>query len=114
MGKVAQVLTEVPQNDHVIIEAGTPLIKKFGLGVIGEIELRPNAFIIADLKILDTGNLEARMAADATADAVVVSGLAPTSTIEKAIAEARKVGIYWMIDMLNVQKPGEDSSRSSR
>jgi len=108
MGKVAEVLKEVPQNDHVIIEAGTPLIKKFGLGVIGEIrKLRPNAFIIADMKILDTGNLEARMAADATADAVVVSGLAPTSTIEKAISEARKVGIYSIVDMLNVQAPAK-------
>lgn len=108
MGKVAQVLQEVPQNDHVIIEAGTPLIKKFGLNVIGEIrKLRPNAFIIADMKILDTGNLEARMAADATADAVVVSGLAPVSTIEKAISEARKVGIYSIIDMLNVQSPAK-------
>jgi bifunctional enzyme Fae/Hps len=108
MGKVAQVLKEVPQNDHVIIEAGTPLIKKFGLSVIGEIrKLRPNAFIIADLKILDTGNLEARMAADATADAVVVSGLAPNSTIEKAISEARKVGIYSIVDMLNVQSPAK-------
>jgi bifunctional enzyme Fae/Hps len=106
MGKVAEVLKCVPQNDHVIIEAGTPLIKKFGLGVIGEIrKLRPNAFIIADMKILDTGNLEARMAADATADAVVVSGLAPTSTIEKAVSEARKVGIYSIIDMLNVTNP---------
>lgn len=108
MGKVAQVLKEVPENDHVIIEAGTPLIKKFGLSVIGEIrKLRPNAFIIADMKILDTGNLEARMAADATADAVVVSGLAPTSTIEKAISEARKVGIYSIVDMLNVQAPAK-------
>jgi len=108
MGKVAQVLKEVPENDHVIIGAGTPLIKKFGLGVIGEIrKLRPNAFIIADMKILDTGNLEARMAADATADAVVVSGLAPTSTIEKAISEARKVGIYSIVDMLNVQSPAK-------
>ncbi|MCK9579991.1 MAG: bifunctional 5,6,7,8-tetrahydromethanopterin hydro-lyase/3-hexulose-6-phosphate synthase [Methanoregula sp.] len=108
MGKVAQVLKEVPENDHVIIEAGTPLIKKFGLGVIGEIrKLRPNAFIIADMKILDTGNLEARMAADATADAVVVSGLAPTSTIEKAISEARKVGIYSIVDMLNVTNPAK-------
>jgi len=108
MGKVAEVLREVPQNDHVIIEAGTPLIKKFGLSVIGEIrKLRPNAFIIADMKILDTGNLEARMAADATADAVVVSGLAPTSTIEKAISEARKVGIYSIVDMLNVQAPAK-------
>ena len=70
-------------------------------------EAQPNAFIIADMKILDTGNLEARMAADATADAVVVSGLAPTSTIEKAIAEARKVGIYSIIDMLNVQNPAK-------
>ena len=108
MGKVAQVLKEVPQNDHVIIEAGTPLIKKFGLGVIGEIrKLRPNAFIIADMKILDTGNLEARMAGDATADAVVVSGQAPASTIEKAITEARKIGIYSIVDMLNVQSPAK-------
>jgi len=108
MGKVAQVLKELPDNDHLIIEAGTPLIKKFGLGVISEIrKLRPNAFIIADMKILDTGNLEARMAADATADAVVVSGLAPASTMEKAIAEARKVGIYSIVDMLNVQNPAK-------
>jgi bifunctional enzyme Fae/Hps len=108
MGKVAQVLKEVPQNDHVIIEAGTPLIKKFGLGVIGEIrKLRPNAFIIADMKILDTGNLEARMAGDATADAVVVSGQAPASTIEKAITEAKKIGIYSIVDMLNVQSPAK-------
>jgi len=106
MGKVAAVLTQVPANDHVLIEAGTPLVKKFGLGVINELrKLRPNAFIIADMKILDTGNLEARMAADASADAVVISGLAPISTIEKAIAEARKVGIYSIIDMLNVQSP---------
>ena len=65
MNKVASVLSELPENDHLIIEAGTPLIKKFGLSVISEIrKLRPNAFIIADMKILDTGNLEARMAAD--------------------------------------------------
>ena len=108
MGKVASVLKELPENDHLIIEAGTPLIKKFGLGVISEIrKIRPNAFIIADMKILDTGNLEARMAADASSDAVVISGLAPTSTLEKAIAEARKVGIYSVVDMLNVQNPAK-------
>ncbi|ACL16384.1 bifunctional 5,6,7,8-tetrahydromethanopterin hydro-lyase/3-hexulose-6-phosphate synthase [Methanosphaerula palustris] len=108
MGKVAKVLKEVPDNDHVIIEAGTPLIKRFGLSVISEIrKLRPNAFIIADMKILDTGNLESRMAADASADAVVISGLAPASTIEKAIEETKKTGIYSIIDMLNVPNPVE-------
>jgi bifunctional enzyme Fae/Hps len=106
MNKVTQVLTELPANDHLIIEAGTPLIKKFGLNVISDMrKIRPNAFIIADLKILDTGNLEARMAADASADAVVISGLAPVSTLEKAIVEAKKTGIYSIVDMLNVADP---------
>lgn len=106
MQKVHSVLAELPRNDHLIIEAGTPLIKRFGLSIISEIrKIRPNAFIIADMKILDTGNLEARMAADASADAVVISGLAPQATLEKAIAEARKTGIYSVIDMLNVPEP---------
>ncbi|MDD1712006.1 MAG: bifunctional 5,6,7,8-tetrahydromethanopterin hydro-lyase/3-hexulose-6-phosphate synthase [Methanoregulaceae archaeon] len=106
MNKVASVLTSLPENDHLIIEAGTPLIKRFGLSIISEIrKLRPNAFIIADMKILDTGNLESRMAADASADAVVISGLAPLSTLEKAIAETKKTGIYSIIDMLNVANP---------
>ena len=90
LNKLRAVLAALPENDHLIIEAGTPLVKMFGLSVLSEIrKVKPNAFIIADMKILDTGNLEARMAADATADAVVVSGLAPLSTIEKAITEAR-------------------------
>ena len=101
-----KVLEELPKNDHLILEAGTPLIKKFGLSIISEIhEIRSGSFIVADLKTLDTGNLEARMAADAGADAVVISGLAPLSTIEKAIQEARKTGIYSVLDTLNVSDP---------
>ncbi|NYT20840.1 MAG: bifunctional 5,6,7,8-tetrahydromethanopterin hydro-lyase/3-hexulose-6-phosphate synthase [Methanomicrobiales archaeon] len=106
MRKVESVLAELPENDHLLIEAGTPLIKKFGLQIIPEIrKIRPNAFIIADMKVLDTGNLEARMAADSSADAVVISGLAPLPTLEKAIAEAKKTGIYSIVDMLNVPDP---------
>ncbi len=103
---VKNILKQVPQSDHLIIEAGTPLIKRYGVNVVHSIrEARPNSFVVADLKTLDTGNLEARMVADATADAIVISGLAPISTIEKAIKEARKTGIYSVIDMLNVDKP---------
>jgi bifunctional enzyme Fae/Hps len=106
MKKVESVLSELPENDHLLIEAGTPLIKKFGLQISSEIrKIRPNAFIIADMKVLDTGNLEARMAADSSADAVVISGLAPLPTLEKAIAEAKKTGIYSIVDMLNVADP---------
>ena len=105
---VKGILKQIPQSDHLIIEAGTPLIKRYGVEVVQSIrEVRPNAFVVADLKTLDTGNLEARMVADATADAIVISGLAPVSTIEKAIKEAKKTGIYAVIDMLNVENPLE-------
>ncbi len=103
---VLTVLEELPTSDHLILEAGTPLIKRYGLSVLSEMrKVRPSAFIVADLKILDTGNLEARLAADESADAVVISGLAPISTIDKAIEEANKTGIYAIIDMLNVDRP---------
>ncbi|MDD1672155.1 MAG: bifunctional 5,6,7,8-tetrahydromethanopterin hydro-lyase/3-hexulose-6-phosphate synthase [Methanomicrobiales archaeon] len=108
MNRITSVIVSLPDNDHLIIEAGTPMIKKFGVEVIGQLrKLRPNAFIIADLKILDTGNLEARMASDASADAVVISGLAPKETMEKAINEAKKTGIYSIVDMLNVPDPAK-------
>ncbi|HJJ41967.1 MAG TPA: bifunctional 5,6,7,8-tetrahydromethanopterin hydro-lyase/3-hexulose-6-phosphate synthase [Methanocorpusculum sp.] len=106
--QVKRVVTSVPQNDHVIFEAGTPLIKQFGLSVIGKIrEFRPECFIVADIKTLDTGNLEARMVSNAGGDAAVVSGLAPIETIAAFIKEAKKCGIYAIIDMLNVSDPAK-------
>ncbi len=101
-----KVLEELPESDHLVLEAGTPLIKRYGLDIIQKMrEIRRDVFIVADLKTLDVGNIEARMAADATADALVVSGLAPPATIEKVIVEARKTGICSVIDMLNVGDP---------
>jgi bifunctional enzyme Fae/Hps len=103
---VLKAVQLLPQNDHLLIEAGTPLIKKFGVDVISKIrEVRPDAFIIADLKTLDTGNLEARMVADAAGDAVVVAALADIDTIVSAINEAHKTGIYAILDTINMDNP---------
>ena len=106
VAEVRRVLSALPDSDHILIEVGTPLVKMLGMNVVKEIRaIRPGAFIILDLKTLDTGNLEVRLAADSTADAVVISGLAPKKTIELSINEARKTGIYSIIDMLNVDDP---------
>ncbi|VVB71500.1 Bifunctional enzyme Fae/Hps [uncultured archaeon] len=106
VAEVRRVLSALPESDHILIEVGTPLVKMLGMSVVKEIRsIRPGAFIILDLKTLDTGNLEVRLAADSTADAVVISGLAPKKTIELSINEARKTGIYSIIDMLNVPDP---------
>ena len=104
--QILHVVKTLPDSDHLILEAGTPLIKRYGVDVIARLrEAKPNAFIVADLKTLDTGNLEARMVADATADAVVISALAPIPTIVNAIKEAHKTGIYAIIDTLNLPDP---------
>ncbi len=103
---VLGAISQIPKSDHVIIEAGTPLIKRYGVDVISKIrDIRPDAFIVADLKTLDTGNLEARMVADAAGDAIVVSALAPINTINKLIEEAHKTGIYAVMDTLNQPDP---------
>jgi bifunctional enzyme Fae/Hps len=104
--EVKRVMNLIPDSDHIIYEVGTPLAKRYGAEVILELrEVKPGSFFVLDLKTLDTGNLEARMAADATANAVVISGLAPIQTIVRAVKEAEKTGIYSIIDMLNVEDP---------
>ena len=104
--KTKKVLEELPKSDKIILEAGTPLIKKYGVKVISELrQYAKDAFIIADLKTLDVGQVEVDMAFDETADAVVVSGLATVDVIDKFIYEAKRLGIYAIIDTMNVVDP---------
>ncbi len=102
------VLKQIPESDHIVFEVGTPLVKRYGCEVVLKLrEVKPDSFFVVDLKTLDVGNLEVRMAADATANAVVISGLAPIKTIVKGIQEAEKTGILAYVDMLNVENPIE-------
>ncbi|MET1124897.1 MAG: bifunctional 5,6,7,8-tetrahydromethanopterin hydro-lyase/3-hexulose-6-phosphate synthase [Archaeoglobaceae archaeon] len=106
--EVMSVLRQIPESDHIIYEVGTPLVKRYGCEVVLKLrEIKPDAFYVVDLKTLDVGNLEVRMAADATANAVVISGLAPLETIAKGVREAEKTGIMSYVDMMNVENPLE-------
>jgi len=103
MDEMERIINSLPDRERILLEAGTPLVKKFGVGIVSKIrELRKDAFIIADLKTLDVGRIEVKMAADETADAVAISGLGTVESIEKAIHEAQKQGIYSILDMMNV------------
>ena len=103
MDQMEMIINSLPDRERILLEAGTPLVKKFGVGIVSKIrELRKDAFIIADLKTLDVGRIEVKMAADETADAVAISGLGTIESIEKAIHEAQKQGIYSILDMMNV------------
>ncbi|MFX1534890.1 MAG: bifunctional 5,6,7,8-tetrahydromethanopterin hydro-lyase/3-hexulose-6-phosphate synthase [Promethearchaeota archaeon] len=107
-----KVIQQLPRSDRIIIELGTPLLKKEGVeNTLNEIrKVALNSFIIADLKTLDVGRAEVQIAANATADAVIVSGQAPVPTLESFIREANKQGTQAWIDTLGTTF--EDISKS--
>jgi len=101
-----KIISQIPGSDRIIIEAGTPLIKRYGTRVMSELrQATKDAFILADLKTLDVGKVEVDLAYEDTADAVVAAGLAPPETIDKFVHEAKRLGIYGAVDMLNVEDP---------
>lgn len=89
------------------LEVGTPLILGEGLHAVRALrELYPDHPIIADLKTMDAGYLEAEMMFKAGATFVVVMGVAHVGTIKGAVAAAREYGGYVMGDiMLHDDKP---------
>ncbi|MFQ6085243.1 MAG: bifunctional 5,6,7,8-tetrahydromethanopterin hydro-lyase/3-hexulose-6-phosphate synthase [Candidatus Bathyarchaeia archaeon] len=108
MERTKSIVSQVPKSDRIILEAGTPLIKKYGASAVAQLrEVAKDFFIIADFKTLDVGQVEVDIAFDATADGVVASGLASKETIDRFIYEAHRLGIYAILDMMNVRDPLE-------
>lgn len=101
-----KIIEQLPGSDRIILEVGTPLIKRYGTKVINELrQIARDMFFVADLKTLDVGKVEVDLAYDETADAVVAAGLAPAETLDSFIHEAKRLGIYAVVDMLNVDDP---------
>jgi bifunctional enzyme Fae/Hps len=106
--KAKKVISQIPGSDRIIIEVGTPLIKHYGTRVINELrQTAKDAFLVADLKTLDVGKVEVDIAYEDTADAVVAAGLAPPETLDAFVHEAKRLGIYGIVDMLNVENAVE-------
>jgi 3-hexulose-6-phosphate synthase/6-phospho-3-hexuloisomerase len=81
------------------LEAGTPLLLAEGLRAVEQLRARfPDHPIVADLKTMDGGYLEAEMMAKAGADLVVVMGRAHEATVRRVVDAARHYGIKVMGD----------------
>jgi 3-hexulose-6-phosphate synthase/6-phospho-3-hexuloisomerase len=86
------------------IEAGTPLIKKQGMEVVRRlVDTCGGRVIVADMKTMDAGRLEAEMAISAGAKVITVCGLADDLTIEDAVRAAEPRGAAVMVDMINAK-----------
>jgi 3-hexulose-6-phosphate synthase/6-phospho-3-hexuloisomerase len=85
------------------LEAGTPLIKSEGLEAVRQLrQLFPQATIVADMKIMDTGRVEVETAAKAGANIVDVLGAATDATIRECIQAGKNYGAKIAVDMIAV------------
>ena len=99
-----EILNLLEKNGDLIdiIEIGTPLIIKEGLKSVLKIKKKfPKQTVLADLKIMDAGLLEAQIGFDAGADIVTVLGLASTKTLYGVKKTAVKNSKEVMVDMIN-------------
>jgi bifunctional enzyme Fae/Hps len=104
--RVEGIIRALPNHDALVIEAGTPLIKRYGVEVVEKIhQIKPDSVVLADLKTLSSGKREARMAGEATADVIAFSGLAPIETQEEFIEECHRVGALALLDTINLHDP---------
>jgi 3-hexulose-6-phosphate synthase / 6-phospho-3-hexuloisomerase len=88
------------------IEVGTPLIKSEGMRAVRAFRDRfPDATIVADMKVADTGTLEVEMAAKSGADLVCILADADNSVILEAVRAAQMYGIRIVADLINVRDP---------
>jgi 3-keto-L-gulonate-6-phosphate decarboxylase len=100
-----QVLPSIARSERILIEAGTPYIKREGLAGIRAIRARWPGHIVADLKASDGGAEEAAMVHAAGATAATVLGSSPIETMDRFIATCDSLGMESMIDMLGVSDP---------
>ena len=153
------IISQIPLDKRIIIEAGTPLIKTYGVDGIKQIRrwweqrimgvnflpkhnlnktqspllnlLIESAlkkqrikssrqkkiverqgitttfdpYIVADLKCMDRGETEVKIAQEGGADAITILGGAPTETLDILIQKCEKYGLDSMVDMMNVEFP---------
>lgn len=105
LGAARNIIAGLPADDRIILEAGTPLLKRYGAQAISRIKSQFGGYVVADYKTMDRGETEVELAASAGADAITVLGSAPKETIDHLMLVCQKRGIDPIIDMMNVKQP---------
>lgn len=110
--KAIKIGTEAVKGGVDWIEAGTPLIKSEGVKAIKKLEEKfPEKKIIADMKTIDTGELETSLAAEAGADIISVLGHSDDKTIKEAVKASKKYDTKIISDLITVKEPYESVER---
>jgi len=99
--RAIQIAREAIEGGADWLEAGTPLIKAEGVSIIRELK-KLGKKIVADMKTMDVGSVEAEMAARAGASIISILGVAGDETIREVVEAGRKYGIEVMVDLMGI------------
>ncbi len=101
------VIPRVIRDPHIMLEAGTPFIKREGMAGVRAIANLAPGMVVADMKVADGAEDEVGMAKLAGARAITVLGSSPVETLRLFIETCKRLGMVSMIDMLGVEDPLE-------
>ena len=102
ISQVTKILPQIIYDPRIIIEAGTPFIKQYGMEGVRVIRNLWRGLIVADMKVSDGAIHEVQFARAAGANAVTVLGSAPVETLDFFDDYCKRLNVYSMIDMLGV------------
>jgi bifunctional enzyme Fae/Hps len=103
---VTRDVLDLPRGrERILIEAGTPYIKREGIEGIRAIRSRWPGHVVADLKTVDGALGEVDMAREGGATAATVLGSSPPEALDLFIARCDELDMLSMIDMLGVRDP---------
>jgi 3-keto-L-gulonate-6-phosphate decarboxylase len=105
LASVRRILPTIEPSERIMIEAGTPYIKREGAAGIKAIRSMWDGHVVADLKTVDGALGEVDMAREAGATAATVLGSSPSEALDLFIERCTDLGMNSMIDMLGVNDP---------
>ena len=109
LAKAVRIASYANGLDNIIVEAGTPLIKKYGTYSIEVLKAASGTPTLADMKTMDAAELEVDIAGSAGADIITVLGVADDATLTKALNKSRKTGLDIQVDLISHPQPVERS-----
>jgi 3-hexulose-6-phosphate synthase len=89
-----------------VVEVGTPMLLRDGVGAVRRLrDAFSGLVLLADMKIMDGGRLEASMGFQAGARLVTVLAAAEDATIRAVVRAAEEAGGEVMVDLIGVKDP---------
>ncbi len=107
------IISQLPASERILLEAGTPLIKRYGGEAIerlrdwwqDQLGFDQHPYVVADVKTMDRGATEVEIVKQAGASAAIALGQAPIETINAFIEACSKNNLDSYLDMMNIEQP---------